>query len=77
MSLTQLRDRLRSARQDERVTRAEVESFLRSALNDGAVNFQEALILRAELEAHGDLFDADARELLTAFLEKHDPNRRS
>lgn len=75
MSLTLLRDRLRSARQDERITRAEVESFIRSALNDGAVNFQEALILRAELEAHGELFDPDARETLVAFLDKHDPTR--
>lgn len=75
MSIALLRDRLRIAREDDRVTLAEVEAFIRGAMADGSVNFQEALLLGAELEANGRLFDPDAREALKGFLEQHQPQR--
>lgn len=73
MSLQSLRDRLRYAREDDRVTRAEVDSFIRSAMQDGNVNFQEALILRGELDANGALFEPDAYDALKTFLDQNEP----
>jgi len=73
MSLHTLRERLRAAREDDRITLAEVEALIRTTLADLSVNHQEALVLRAELEAHPSWFEPDALERLRSFLDQHEP----
>jgi hypothetical protein len=75
MSLLTLRERLRVAREDDLITRAEVDALIRSALTDGNVNFQEALLLQAELDAHPQYFEPEAYQLLRDFLERNRPKR--
>ncbi len=71
MSISTLRERLRAANEDERITLAEVESLLRAAFADRSLNEMEELFLRAALEAHAPFFEDDAREALRKFLEEH------
>lgn len=68
MSLTQLRERIRVAADDDRITLAEVESFLRSAMADGSVNEMEDFLLGATLEAYGKQFEPAALTRLEDFL---------
>ncbi len=75
MSIAALRERLRTAREDERITLPEVESLLRAAFADRSLNEMEEMFLRAALEAHGPYFEDDAREALQKFLEANPPRK--
>jgi uncharacterized membrane protein YebE (DUF533 family) len=76
VSIGVLRERLRSAREDERITLAEVQSLVRAAFADGSVNEMEEMFLRAALQAHASLFDEEARVALEQFLAHNPPKAR-
>ncbi len=76
VSILILKERLRTATSDERITLAEVESLVRAAQADGSTNEMEEFFLTAALEAHAHLFDADAYAALQRFLQEHPPKPR-
>lgn len=75
MTIANLRDRLRAARADERITLDEVNALLSDANANGSLNDMEEMFLRAALEAHSTYFDDEAREVLRQFLDAHAPKR--
>lgn len=64
-----LRERLRVASRDNRITFAEAQSFIRAAMADGDVNEMEEFFLSAALDAYRDQFEPDALQALQEFLK--------
>lgn len=69
MSLHVLRERLRAASSDDRITDAEVRAWIRAAESDGSVNEMEAFLLASAMDAWTRMFEPDALETLRAFVE--------
>ena len=72
-SVAALKARFNTAVEDRKVTKQEVEELINQVKDGGGVTNSERRQLREQFIVHGDVFEADAKERLQAFISDEIP----